>query len=320
MAIQERLLIEQIGMVYGSELGRKVIGPRKPTSLEDFRATVPLTTYDNYEPYLTERREAALVEKPYMWMHTSGRSGRFKWIPYTTRALNVSARFALGSVILAAARRKGEVNLRPGQRMLLLVAPRPYFSGCALDYMASQRFSIEVIPPASAAETMEFPERVALGFDMAMKDGFDHMFALASILSRLGEQMANRARGMKLSSSTRHPRALLRGSMAWLRAKRQGRAMLPSDLWQPKSMMTGGTDAKIYGEQIAHYWGQTPYEGYGATETYVLAMQSWTKKHLTFVPSMAFWEFIPEEERRRQQDNPRVPAPDRAFQRTRAGL
>jgi len=303
MAVQERLLLEQIGLVYGSELGRKVIGPKKPTSVQEFRDTVPLTTYDSYEPYLTEQREEALVEKPYMWMHTSGRSGRFKWIPYTTRALDVSARFALGSVILAAASKKGEVNLRPGQRMLLLVAPRPYFTGCALYYMAKERFSLEVIPSIEATERMDFQERVALGFAIAMREGFDHMFALASLLSRLGETMANHAKGMSLTS-VKDPRAIYRGGRAWLRAKRQGRTILPFDLWQPKSIMTGGTDAKVYGDQIAHYWGRKPYEGYGATETYVLAVQGWTKKNLTFVPSMAFWEFIPEDERRREQQNP----------------
>ena len=93
MAIQERLLTEQIQLVHGSLLGRKIIGERKPESVREFRDSVPLTTYEDYEPYLTEQREDALAEKPFLWMHTSGRSGRFKWIPWTTRALDVSARW-----------------------------------------------------------------------------------------------------------------------------------------------------------------------------------------------------------------------------------
>ncbi|MHB1414058.1 MAG: GH3 family acyl-acid amido synthetase [Chloroflexota bacterium] len=304
LVIQERLLMEQIDLVHNSLLGRKILGDRKPKSVEEFRATIPLTTYEDYEPYLSEQREDALVEKPYLWMHTSGRSGRFKWIPYTTRALDVAARFALGSTILAAAHKKGEVNLRPGQRMLLLVAPRPYFTGCALDYMCKERFTLEVIPPPDVADQMDFQERLALGFGLAMRHGFDHGFALASVLARVGEAMATQARGMTMSSAMKHPATLARVGRAWLTAKRHGRAMLPADIWQPKSIMTGGTDSRIYWDDITHYWGQEPYEGYGATETYMLAVQSWKKSTMTFVPSMAFWEFIPEGERAKQAANP----------------
>ena len=54
MDIQEELLMDQIDRVADSVLGKKIMGKRKPKSVEEFRRMVPLTTYDDYEPYLSE--------------------------------------------------------------------------------------------------------------------------------------------------------------------------------------------------------------------------------------------------------------------------
>ncbi|NQT48968.1 MAG: GH3 auxin-responsive promoter family protein, partial [Chloroflexi bacterium] len=86
MEIQESLLLEQIDLVADSRLGQIIMKGNKPNSVEEFRRCVPLTTYDDYEPYLTQRREDVLAEKPYFWVHTSGRGGDFKWVPYTHSA------------------------------------------------------------------------------------------------------------------------------------------------------------------------------------------------------------------------------------------
>ena len=304
MAIQERLLMEQIDLAHSSFLGKKIMGERKPETVEVFRQTVPITTYADYEPYLSEQREDVLAEKPYVWMHTSGRSGRFKWVPYTRRMLDVASRGAVGLLILAAARRRGEVNLRPGQRMLLLVAPKPYFTGTALDYLYNQRFTLEPIPPPEEAAKLEFRERLSLGFSIALRTGFDHAFTMASVMAKVGEAMSNQASTTKLAPSLAHPSVLLRLGRAWLRAKSAGRGILPHDLWQPKSILSGGADAQIYFDDIVRYWGQRPWEAYAATETHMIAGQSWTRKGLTFVPNLAFWEFIPAEERRREANEP----------------
>ena len=68
MQIQRALLSEQLALVADSVLGRKILGPRPPRTIEEFRATVPFTTYDDYEPYLGEKREDALAAE-------AGRSG-----------------------------------------------------------------------------------------------------------------------------------------------------------------------------------------------------------------------------------------------------
>ena len=304
MAIQERLLMEQIDLVYSSPLGRKIVGNQKPKDVQEFRQLVPLTTYKDYEPFLDEQREDALAEKPYFWAHTSGRGGYFKWVPYTEKGFDALTRCGLGTLILSTAKSKGEVNIKPGQRVLLLIPPRPYITGSANYYMSTSRFSMNIIPPSDIADTLEFQDRVSLGFTTALRTGVDIVFSIGSILAKVGEMMASQASGMKVSRSLMHPAVLTRLISAWLRSKRLGRGMLPGDLWQAKAIITGGTDAQIYKSNIARYWGQVPYECYGATEVLFIAMQAWNKRWLTFTPEMAFWELIPDTERRKAFDNP----------------
>ena len=72
MAIQRRLLLEQIELLKNCELGRKVMRGAMPTSVEEFREQVPLTTYDDYLPELVEGREDILPMKPAMWVQVGG--------------------------------------------------------------------------------------------------------------------------------------------------------------------------------------------------------------------------------------------------------
>ena len=52
MDIQERLFIEQIDLLYESTLGKELLNGSKPKNLEEFRRSVPLTTYEDYAQYL----------------------------------------------------------------------------------------------------------------------------------------------------------------------------------------------------------------------------------------------------------------------------
>jgi hypothetical protein len=62
-------------------------------------------------------------------------------------------------------------------------------------------------------------------------------------------------------------------------------------------------DTAIYKEAIARYWGAEPYEFYTCAEGFLVAIQGWNKKGLYFLPDIAFYEFIPEEEVRKWQAN-----------------
>jgi hypothetical protein len=59
--IQKELLTDQIERVADSLLGKKIMNNRKPKTVEEFRQMVPLTSYEDYEPYLSEQREDALA-------------------------------------------------------------------------------------------------------------------------------------------------------------------------------------------------------------------------------------------------------------------
>ena len=80
--------------------------------------------------------------------------------------------------------------------------------------------------------------------------------------------------------------------------------MLPRDLWTLKAIQCGGMDTSIYKDTIAHYWGVMPFEQYGSTEGGVMATQTWNKKGMTFFPDAAFFEFVPESEWARWNQDP----------------
>lgn len=299
MEIQNSLLLEQIGLVSGTSVARKLMSKR-PASASEFRRIVPLTTYDDYGPYFSRKQEDSLPEAPYFWCHSTAWDGDFRWVPYTRRAFEVAVRQCLGLAILANAGARGEVNFHPGSRILALVPPRPYTSGTMLYYL-SKHFPFRFMPSLEK-ENQDFSDRISLGFRQALEEGVDGVFSVASVLVKIGEGMADRARGAKTSSFLWHPAAAQRLARAWVRCKMERRPILPKDLWPVKAIMTAGLDTDIYRNEIIHYWGRAPYEFYVSTEAMVMAVQSWNKKWLTFLPDTAFWEFIPEEESNRSRE------------------
>jgi len=304
MDIQEELLMDEIDQVADSTLGRKIIGSQKPNSVEEFRRIVPLTTYEDYEPYLSERQEHALAAKPLVWCHSSGRGGKFKWIPYTSGHVEASGRLYIGYLILAAARRRGDIRIGPGVRVLVNIPPLPYASATFCD-CASQIFSLKFMPPLQEKEgqVLGFRERIELGFKMALQSGVDEIASVSSVLVKLGERMTEQAQVMKFSLGMLKPRIFSRLVRAWLKSKLEKRPILPADLWSPKGIIVGGTDTSIYKEGVAYYWRTTPFEVYGASETLGIAVQNWNKKWLTFIPYCVFLEFIPEEERIKSRED-----------------
>ena len=302
MEVQTELLMDEIDRVADSMLGKKIMGNQRPSSLEEFRRMVPLTTYDDYEPYLSERREDALAITPSMWCHSAGRGGHFKWLPLSSEFLEKVSKNCLGTLILAAARQKGQVNMSPGARFLLMLAPPPYASGCLIQSLA-QHFSFRLLPDPERTKDMEFQDRIRKGFEMALKDGVDVIGGIASILVKMGEEFDEQTRGRKFSWLMLHPRIVLLMLQAVLRSKREKRNILPKDLWPAKAIMTGGMDTAIYRDDIARYWGSEPYEFYICAEAFYVAIQGWNKRGMIFLPDMVFLEFIPYEELRDHGDD-----------------
>lgn len=306
MGIQKELLTDQIERVANSTLGKKIMGGSKPQSVEEFRRLVPLTTYDDYEPYLSERREDALAFKPQYWCRSAGRGGLPKWIPYSLEAFEKYHRNGLASFIIASATKKGQVNIKPGLRLLGVLPPPPYPSGTWFQFM-QQRLSYKIFPPLEEGDT-DFQERMQKGLMMALKEGADIAVSLGSILVKIGEGFTGETKRMKFSTSMLHPGIISRLLRARFRSKREKRGILPKDLWPLKGIVIGGVDTDIYRDAIFYYWGVKPHEFYVSTELGVAATQGLKGEAMTFTPDIAFLEFIPAEKLNSAENMDRHPA------------
>ena len=74
MAIQRRLMDEQIQIWSASELGQRILRGRVPRTLEEFREMVPLTTYEDYADILLKKQHCSLPEKAVLWIQTDRKS------------------------------------------------------------------------------------------------------------------------------------------------------------------------------------------------------------------------------------------------------
>lgn len=305
MKIQERLLLEQIGFLSHSEIGRKLIGEIQPASVAEFRRLVPLTTYRDYEPYLKGMKSDSLPVEPYAWARTSGRSGEYsaKWAPYSKRMYDSLGEVSIGAMLMASCARKGEVNLHPGNVILLGTAPPPYTSGLITHSVADQ-LEVKFVPSLEAGEKMDFGERIAEGFKLGMGTGLDFFYGLSSILAKTGQRFESGSGTIKFSPTMLRPDVFFRLLGGFLKAKLNKRNILPKDIWKLKGIMSGGTDTDIYRERIKHYWGKEPLEGYACTEGGNMAMQAWNFKGMTFFPDGNFLEFIPYEDHLKNKQDP----------------
>lgn len=308
MQIQRRLFDEQLELLNRCELGKHFFAGRKPRTLEEFRAIAPLTTYNDYLDLLKPDKAGILPAQPILWMRTSGRTGEYgpKWVPCTRAFYEQIARYLIGTLILASARQKGEINLRPGDVFLYTVAPPPYLSGTTIRAV-SEIFPFRFVPSIPEAEAMDFQERIQQGFLRSLETGIDFFVGLASVLLRIGEAFAGGgSSGMKPSTQLLRPRTIYRLGRAMIRSRLQKRSLLPKDIWTVKGMVASGMDVQVYKQRIEAMWGVNPLEAYACTEFGTIALQAWgaKSKGLTLAAESALWEFIPEAEYRAWRQDP----------------
>ncbi len=298
MDIQRRLLMEQIALLSRCELGRMLFADRVPDSVEEFRARVPLTTYEFYAPFLLDKRDDILPAKPHWWLRTSGRSGEYayKWIPYSEAMVQKLAQCSMAGLIFASCFRRGEFVFEENDIMLFALAPFPYISG-AIGIALEREFNFSYVPPMEQAVQMEFQDRIREGFRLALRTGIDAFNGLASVLAKIGDQFVEGGSAFQPSLFFLHPAVLVRLVRGLLKSRLDGRSyLLPKDLWTVKCIGTGGTDTILFKERIKEYWGREPVEAYACTEGGLMANQLWNCMGMTFYPDVCFLEFIPEEE------------------------
>ncbi|HEX79030.1 MAG TPA: GH3 auxin-responsive promoter family protein [Dehalococcoidia bacterium] len=306
MKIQKRLMMEQIEMLGKCELGRMIMNGSRPESIEEFRETVPLTTYEDYAPYLLKRRMDVLPRKPILWQCTSGKSGEYslRWAPVTARQLDEIEQIIFAMMFFSSCTEKGVINLRKNDKVLYGMAPPPYTTGTMTRVFPHELFTL--LPPIEEAEVISFEERIQRGFEMALDQGLDINIALSSITVAIGERFSKRGEGKtSIKSLLKKPRAALRLAKGIVKSKLARRPMLPRDLWNLKGLITFGIDGYVYKEKIKEMWGRYPLDFYGCTEAVLIAVQTWDYQGLTFIPNLNFLEFIPEKEsiRSRQDKN-----------------
>jgi len=315
MSIQNRLLLEQIELLNQSNLGKKIMGGLVPQNVDAFRKRVPLTTYKDYCPELSERQESQLPGKPLYWQHSSGRSNAYpfkwedtKWVPLTQEYIRESGKIGTGIAILASCKKKGDVSaMKEGLKYIYAVAPRPYTSG-TYACIACEEIGGVSLPSLEVAQNLEFEERLASSFKLALSEGFDFYFGMTLALVAIGERMNQQMGKVNVASLASHPKALARVAGALLKSKLAGRKILPKDLWNIRGIMGSGSDVEIFRDVIKRNWGKDTLDVFCSTEAGLVATQTWDFGSMTFVPSLNFLEFIPEAEYlRNKADNSYTP-------------
>ena len=229
MGVQAAMLREQIDLVHATPLGRKLLKSRRPATLDEFRRIVPLTTYGDYMSLLSDGQDDSLGGGPLLWSHTTGAQAGFKWAPYTQRGLERLLDNLMGTFILAAADRRGEVKIAPGDRILYNTPERPYVSGL-VTYGMRERFGFTGVLDPEVSEALDFRERIRLGFREALSKRVDIIVSMTSVLSKVGQGFAERSQSTKLDRSMLRPLALARLARAFIKRTVLRRPIAPYDL------------------------------------------------------------------------------------------
>lgn len=309
MEIQKRLLMEQVELMAGCQLGQRFFRNGVPHSVEEFRETVPLTKFEDYADVLLTQKEEMLPEKPVLWLHTTWEGGDFpsKRAPYTESMLETYKTNILGAMLLATSTGRNKFNVRPGMRVLYSLAPLPYATGMFPDLISSE-IDLRFMPSVREARKMSFGQQMRTGYKLAAKHGMDMFFGMSSILygaTRSLDQLTQG--GGKVSFRdivTTSPRMLWRILSAKYRQKRDGTDVKPRDLFRLQGFVCVGTDTALYKNELEEAWGIRPLEIAGGTEPTCLGTETWSKNGLVLFPDACFYEFIPEMEMYREMDDP----------------
>jgi hypothetical protein len=296
MTIQRRLMAEQLELLKASSLGRKLMGGAMPESIDEFRAQVPLTTYGDYIPELTEKREDTLPAPVAQWVRTSGYTGKYeiKWIPMSQRFVEELEKLCGAIVMLCMANYRGDMRgMKQHLKVLSTFAAPPYASG-VIASLLRQAVNCDFLP--SNADELTFMDKVKKGFAQALEEGLDGFGGLPSVLVTVGEQLKQQSNRMDRKDLLKRRRALLRVLKGLARSKLAGRSMLPKDLWTVRGILGGGTDSAVFKKRVDELWGRTPLELYAGSEGGIYAVQAWDYTTMTFTPNLNFYEFIPERE------------------------
>ncbi len=305
MSIQNRLMLEQIELYFNSELGRRIMKERKPTTVNEYRQFVPLTKYEDYADFLLPKVESALPVKPVVWIETTWEGGKnpIKLAPYTEGMIDCLRVYSIAIILLATSDKKGKFTLSGGENFLYGMAPMPYLTGL-VPHLIQGCMTVKFLPSIDEAESMSFSQRNKVGFALGLQKGIDLFFGLSSIVVKMGDSFAGGSSSGKNFSLWKSPQTSYRLLKAWLKSKQTGMPVLPRDIWKLKGLVCSGTDSASLKKKIEYYWGVRPLEIFGGTECTCIATEAWDKNGLVFFPDICFYEFLASSELEKNLEDP----------------
>lgn len=299
MQVQKSLLAEQIKLLSSSKLGKRLLKDNIPQTVEEFRRTVPLTSFEDYADTLLMRREDDLPAQPLVWLETTWEGGEFprKCAPYSKGMLDNYTRNMLSILILSASTSRGKYRVRENGKILYTLAPLPYPTGL-FPHLAQGEIDFRFMPPVKEAVSMSFSKQMSQGFSMAVKHGMNQFFGMSSILYYISENLLNGSgSGFSLKSlAGMSPVMLYRLIKARYRSKRDHKPMLPRDIFKLDAFVCVGNDSTLYKPDLERFWGKKPMEIVGGTEPSLIGTETWSHDGIVLFPDVCFYEFIPEKE------------------------
>ena len=309
MDIQKRLLTEQMALWSDSALGQSILKGKKPTTIEEFRSMVPLTTYEDYAPTLLSKQTKALPAEPVLWVQTTWEGGvhPIKNAPYTKGMLDTFQHNVISCLVLATSKNKGDFDISVTDHMLYALAPLPFVTGL-LPLVLHEEIDIEYLPAVKDAVNMSFKERNVQGFKLGMKKGIEYFFGLGSVLYYVSQSITSISGSRKKSLGellrSVSPSMLMRSLVAKRTCRRENRDLLPKDLFKLKGFMCAGTDNRCYKADLERMWGVAPMEIFAGTEPTCIGCETWSREGVYFFPDACFYEFIPEDEMNKNMEDP----------------
>lgn len=304
MYIQRRLMEEQLSLWRTSGLGKAFLRGFNPETVDELRSELPLTTYDDYADILLAKKADMLPAEPIVWIQTTWEGGLrpIKLAPYTRSMLDTYKHNILAAVMLSSGRARGDFNLKKGDRVLYGGAPLPYATGL-MPSLLGEELKLTWLPDNNKNSSLSFSQRIKAGFTMGIHGGIDYFFAIGSVANYITENFGKSTGGSISFFNVGLPIAF-RYIKAKYVSRRDGRSIIPGDIFSIKGFASTGTDAKQYKDRLAQAWGVTPVEIAAGTESTCLAAETWEQCGMVFFPDACFYEFIPESEMQHNLKDP----------------